>query len=224
MGSDSVTRQEVYQQLINAKNRPASSLEEYFEKDLKLATASISPASQVTTATTTTSASPSSSTSSSSPTLPSITVTIAVPSISGQLVRDLFTSTSTTSSTATAVTSTTTTTTAAALQVADHKSDPSQAVTCSSEIIYVTSSLLNQLEEYRTTVDTNCLAVVILGIRNSDPSNIQRDLALYSPHKTLLNMVRVLFFSFIILHLQTKGPRSIFCGHTYNIPFPLLSS
>lgn len=154
MGSDSVTRQEVYQQLINAKNRPASSLEEYFEKDLKVATASISP-----------------------PSLPSITVTIAVPSISGQLVRDLFTSTS-----------------------GAHKSNSSQAVIFPQESVYVTSSLLNQLEEYRRSVHINCLAVVVLAIRNDDPNNIERDLALYSPHDDILEMVRIFTLYYIYFY------------------------
>lgn len=175
MGSQSLTRHEVYQQLIEAKNRPAGSLEEYFEKDLKVASTSISPSS----------------------TLPSITVTIAVPSISGQLIRDLLTSTATTTSAASA--------SVEATSSSHYNRQFSHAVAQSSETFYLTSSLLHQLETYRKSVHINCLALVILGIRNSDPQNVQRDLALYSPHQSVLEMVSIFILSFLFFFLPLSS-------------------
>lgn len=138
MGLDAIMRQEVYQQLINAKNRTLSSLQDILDKDLKFAVNNQSGRR------------------------------IAVPSISGQLVRQALKLTPSPLSSSSSSSS-----------PDDEDKEP---------ILYsVPPETFAHLEEFR--VSTKSEAVVILGIVNSDPDNIQRDIALFSSDPTLIQQV-----------------------------------
>lgn len=134
MALDSMMRQEVYQQLINAKNKTLTNLEDLLDKDLKFCANNETGER------------------------------IALPSISGQLVTQ-----------ALKLSSSKATTTTTPIQ------DDSNSNS-------ITSETFAQLEDFR--VSTQSVAVVMLGIVNNDPDNIERDIALFSPDYNLIQRVR----------------------------------
>ena len=147
MGSESVTRQEVFQQLIKAKNKKPSSLEELLEKDLKHATCKIMQSANS-----------------------GDKKRVAVSSISGLLAQDLLTHTPFNP------------------LKDDVTTDCCSHEDTSSPLSSPGDRILEKLESFR--LQNKYLGIVILGIRNSDPTNVQRDLALYFPNNSLLQKVR----------------------------------
>lgn len=112
MGSDSNTRNEVYQQLINSKNSLPSNFEDILMKDLKQARNGISHHK------------------------------VAVPSISGFLAQD----------------------------------------------VLKMGEVVQKLDEFQSNYQYK--GIVILGIKNDDPNNVHRDLALFFTDPDILQMVR----------------------------------
>ena len=136
MGLDSMMRQEVYQQLISAKNKELSCLEDVLDKDLKFAVNDESGQR------------------------------IAVPSVSGRLVRETLGLT---------------------------PSSSSSSSHSNYNDFYIPPETFAQLEDFRAS--SQSLAVVMLGIVNNDPDNIERDIALFSSDFNLIQRVRLFPFS-----------------------------
>jgi len=130
MGSDSMMRQEVYQQLIHAKNKTFASLQDVLEKDLKFVCDSKGRR-------------------------------IAVPSISGQLVRQIL-----------------------RLPCKEDANDPEDF----EQEFFVGPEIFAHLETFCCL--TQSLGIVMLGIVNNDPEKIERDIALFSPELKLIQQVR----------------------------------
>ena len=155
MALDFMMRQEVYQQLINAKNKTLSSLQDILDKDLKFAVNHESGER------------------------------IAVSSVSGQLTRQALNLSSTSST------------------FHDSNNDNNGNYSVPVETFA-------QLEDFR--VSSRSLAVVLLGIVNNDPDNVERDIALFSADFNLIQRVRFPLFdnSYIIPDMM-----SCCCSHIY---------
>lgn len=171
MGSESVTRQEFFQQLIRAKNKKPSSLEEFLEKDLKHATSTTHQQLKV-----------------------------AVSSISGLLAQDLLTDTPFTPNHKETVIKNDPKSNSGEEDISkknydgednhlpgDHHASTSSESSSTPHAVSPEDHVVEELESFRQK--NGYLGIVILGIRNSDPMNIQRDLAIYFPNDTLLRKV-----------------------------------